>query len=168
MIEYTQTNLAPGNCWQTAVACVLDTPPETLPDQNVCDLWDKPDPEDRETWTRTSPFYHNELGTYLRKHHGLAYISLQPFMLYHLQIKPPGIHFMSGQTVRTKQSWQNHVVIARYGELLWDPHPSRAGLTEVVYWSFLIPYPDEWAKRSSQQNECHCPACGGFALEQSA
>ena len=168
MIEYTQTNIIRGNCWQTAVASVMEIPPDQLPDQTVCDLWDKPNPEESGTWTRKEPFYQNELGAYLRKHHGLAYVSLQPHLLTALEVKSPGLHFMSGKTIRSAVSKENHVVVARYGELLWDPHPSRAGLIEVIYWSFLIPYPAEWSKYSSKEQDCHCLECGGFKLKQSA
>lgn len=167
MIECTQTVLSPGNCWQTAVACVLDLAPEKLPDQTVCDLWYKPNPEESGTWTRREPFYSNELGAYLKKHHGLAYVNLHPHFMSTLEVKDPGIHFMSGKTVRTPASRENHVVVARYGELLWDPHPSRAGLVEVIYWAFLVPYPAEWSKYSSRETSCHCPECGGFQVEQS-
>jgi hypothetical protein len=146
---------------------VLDLAPEKLPDQTVCDLWYKPNPEESGTWTRREPFYSNELGAYLKKHHGLAYVNLQPHFMSILEVKDPGIHFMSGKTVRTPASRENHVVVARYGELLWDPHPSRAGLVEVIYWAFLVPYPAEWSKYSSRETSCHCPECGGFQVEQS-
>ena len=145
MIKYTQTNIVPGNCWQTVVASVLEIPPERLPDQSIYDSR-----------------YQNELGAYLRKHHNLAYVSLQPYFMGVLEVKEPGIHFMSGETERTPQTKAMHVVIARYGELLWDPHPSRAGLTSVLYWSFLVTYPKEWSLVSSTVLECHCPACGGL------
>ena len=168
MLEFTQTNLNPGNCWQTAVACLLEIPPETLPDQSVCDLLDKMNPEESGLLKRNAPFYQNELGAYLRKHHGLAYVSIQTFMLVNLTVREPGIHLMSGKTVRTSQNHQNHIVVARHGKLLWDPHPSRAGLTEVIYWSFLLPYPEEWARTTMNPSECHCPNCGGFRLDQSA
>lgn len=150
MLEFTQTSLNPGNCWQTAVACLLETLPETLPNQNVCDLNGNP------------PYYQNELRAYLRKHHGLTYVSIQPFMLANLTVKDPGIHLMCGRTVRTASNGQNHIVVARQGELLWDPHPSRDGLIEVIYWAFLVPYPEEWTKTTLSPSECHCPACGGF------
>lgn len=162
MIEYTQTNLFPGNCWQTAIACVLEIPPENLPDQTVCDLWDMSEPEESSTRTRKEPFYQNEIGAYLRKHHGLAYVSLQPYMMHCLKVQSPGIHFMSGKTNRTSVLRTNHVIVAKYGNLWWDPHPSRTGLTEVIYWSFLIPYPDEWSKNLIKVSDCHCPDCGGF------
>ena len=168
MLEYTQTSLVPGNCWQTAIASVLEIPPERLPDQTVCDLWDKPNPDESGTWKRLEPFYSNELGAYLKKHHGLAYVNLQPHFMGAVDVKPPGIHFMSGKTVRTKLSKENHVVIAKYGELLWDPHPSREGLIEIIYWAFLIPYPKEWSKYSTKEPVCHCPECGGLSLKRSA
>ncbi len=164
MIEYTQTNLDPGNCWQTCVASILELPPETLPDQSVCDRWHRPDHENTATWRRLEPYYGNELNAYLRKHHSLTYANVPPYIMTGLLVKPPGIHMLSGETVRTKYNRSTHVVVAKNGELLWDPHPSRAGLTKIIYWSFLVPYPGDW-KESGLLLECHCPDCGGFSEE---
>jgi len=159
MIPYTQTNLDPGNCWQTAIASILEVPVETLPDQSVCDIWEKPNPNDYTTWKRLDPCYNGELRSYLYTHHKLAYLVLSPYIQTVLQVKPPGIHLMSGETVRTPYNRTNHIVIANNGEMVWDPHPSRAGLTKVVSWGMLMPYPDDWEVARMQ---CHCPACGGY------
>lgn len=98
----------------------------------VCDRWDKPNPEESGTWKRLEPFYGNELGSYLRKHHGLAYVNLYPYFLSAVEVKPPGIHFMSGKTVRTAVSKENHVVIAKYGELLWETESVHKALGHLT------------------------------------
>lgn len=47
----------------------------------------------------------------------------------------------------------------RCGEVVWDPHPSRAGLLEEIRWAFIVPYPAEWVNQKAINDECVCPAC---------
>lgn len=66
MKYFTQSQLAPhGNCWQTAIACILEVEPDTLPPQSEIDTWPH---EVLGGWG----MYSNCLQGYLRKHHGLA------------------------------------------------------------------------------------------------
>lgn len=135
MKGYTQTHLAPvGNCWQTAVACILEVDPGELPDQATHDmkLVDG-------KWTGQS--YNNVLQAYLRKHHGLAYVEthLPEEALARLSVH--GHHLITGRTVRTDERGIRHCVVGRDGAVVWDPHPSRAGLTDDLRWSLLVPYP---------------------------
>lgn len=155
MREYTQTSFAPmGNCWQTAVACLLEVDPRELPDQTVhdCKLVDG-------AWIGMS--YNNALQGYLRKHHGLAYVDLGGIPeegLAMLQLRDPGWHLISGRTNRSEQ-WAglHHIVVGRYGQIAWDPHPSRAGLTGDFRWSLIVPLPKAWAE--GLPLPCVCPAC---------
>jgi hypothetical protein len=41
-----------------------------------------------------------------------------------------GYHLMVGTTVWTPVNGRHHAVVARFGEMVWDPHPSRAGLVD--------------------------------------
>lgn len=146
--EQTQTNLDPGNCWQTCVACILDVDAAELPYQNAPSKFS----------------YTNRLNSYLEKHHGLAYVEVhQPVIT---ALSPPELHLMAGPTVRTPASGVHHVVVARRGQLVWDPHPSRAGLTAVERWGLVIPMPDEWKRQrdawrstNAVDLQCACPAC---------
>lgn len=153
MIEFTQTNLVPGSCWQTAVACILNRDPATLPDQATLDADNK--------WR-----FRNALSAYLDKHHQLMYSDVYDYVFPVLQMRDPGYHMLQGPTIRTPENHREHIVVARYGEMVWDPHPSRAGLTEVKMWGVLCPMPPrikEWRdKRLAEGDkdlECICPAC---------
>lgn len=160
MREFTQTTFGlQGNCWQTAVACLLDVDPVTLPDQSICDHLDG---EGR----RQPPFYGNLLQVYLKKHHRLAYVDNFPSTLLDvLAIRDPGWHFLTGTTERsgTPGGAPRHVVVARYGKVAWDPHPSRAGLLGEIRYAFLVPRPPEWDAYVGREDPCECPACSAGA-----
>jgi len=162
MIELTQTSLYPkGNCWQTAVACLLEIDPELLPSQVDSYYYEK-----REDGTEVKRMnYNNPLQTYLIKHHNLAYVELHspPETLEFLQVAPPGFHIMTGLTVRSAEyGGERHVVVGRYGKVAWDPHPSRAGLIGEINWAFIVPFPKSWADSWSRRTEvCVCPQCKG-------
>jgi len=162
MKEFTQTNLSPGNCWQTCIASLLDVDPESLPPQERYD-WrvfqdGKPD--------RFGPGYYGDLQAYLRTHHGLAYMEIrQPEELWTaISVAPDRRHMMTGHTVRSATNGgRRHVVVARGLEVIWDPHPSRAGLLEDGErgMAFLVPYPKLWTKNADRgETSCACPACG--------
>ncbi len=159
MIELTQSSLDPGNCWQTAIACLLELNPEKLPDQLKYD--------------NDNFSYRNIMNAYLVRHHGLIEIhpNLPPELQNMLRIAEPGWHLISGYTVRSSTNGDRmHVVVGRYGEVVWDPHPSRAGLLseEDPYvesrpnfgrtWEFLAPLPKGW-RGTWEKKPCGCPAC---------
>lgn len=155
MKEFTQTALAPvGNCWQTAVACVLGVEPAELPDQATLDrkLVDG-------EWRGMG--YNNPLRAYLLKHHGLAHVDMHApaEALALLSVRPDVYHLITGRTVRTDERGIRHCVVGRGGEVVWDPHPSRAGLTDDIRWAFLVPYPKEWTGYRKDEDGCLCPAC---------
>ena len=164
MKELTQTSLYPkGNCWQTSVACLLEIDPEAMPPQSDYDWVDTLPSRERDF----GPGYHNALNGYLAKHHALTYVEMhQPSTLYPLlRIEPPGWHLLTGRTVRSDEyGGQRHVVVARFGVIVWDPHPSHAGLLDEIRWAFLVPFPPEW---ESSENDCVCPSCKpGFRCRQ--
>lgn len=135
MKEYTQTRVSPdkGNCWQTAIACILEVEPDELPDQGI---WDA---RKGKGWACS---YHNILQGYLFKHHGLMYCELAEYEFSGVMVREPGWHVLIGPTVRTTEERPiNHAVVGRYGKMVWDPHPSRDGLVAVEKWGVfsLIP-----------------------------
>lgn len=159
---HTQTSLEPGNCFQTAVACLLDVEPEEVPDQLVNDAKRVTHPDGSATWE--GPHYVTALNAYLRTHHGLAYMEVHyPIELFThaVQLREPGYHLMTGRTVRSPVNNSRHVVVGRFGELVWDPHPSRAGLIEDVNYAFLLPFPQSWKKIPGTETPCVCPKCAG-------
>lgn len=167
MRPFTQTVTASeangwcGNCWQTAIACLLEVDPEELPAQDGCDK--RVRLADATFEHVASPDYQSRLGAYLRKHHDLAYLELHsPDELFpRLRVADPGWHIMTGATVRSvAMGGLRHVVVGHYGQVAWDPHPSHAGLLEEgVNWALLIPFPKSWAKAGFYKDPCVCPAC---------
>jgi hypothetical protein len=154
MKEYTQTNLEPGNCWQTAVACVLDVNPDELPDQVEFDTSGKS--------------YMNALNAYLEAHHGLIYSEIEDFVTVGLLPREPGWHVLIGPTVRTKPPKEiHHCIVGHYGVPIWDPHPSRAGLLIVRRWGIIAPLHDRirtWRKEMMEKGSdwefaCVCRKC---------
>ena len=157
MRELTQTAVGTvGNCWQTCIACILDLDPNTLPDQTLYD-WRRPGEDGK---TIYGPSYSNALNGYLRKHHGLAYTEIYDFQFVALTIKEPGIHLLAGPTVRTADNGMQHVVVARHGEMIWDPHPSRVGLLKGERIGLLVPFPQQWERTHDEFCKCQCPTCG--------
>lgn len=140
MKPYTQT--APNNCWQTAIASILDVDPESLPSQLLYDQDFSARPDEFGGWGS----YSNVLNGYLGKHYGLLYSELHCYQWGAIatlreDLPTMGYHVMTGPTVRTPDNGWHHVVVAKHGEMVWDPHPSRAGLTEILEWGILGPLP---------------------------
>lgn len=157
MIQLTQDTLHPrGNCWQFAVACILKINPATMPAQ--FDHYTQQDPEagPESLWSLS---YNDALQAYLRKHHGLAYVEIFSPPEVFVNLRSVGYHILNGHTVRSAaQNGGTHVVVAKDGEMVWDPHPSRTGLTEVLRWAFLTPFPKAW-ERGFENVSCVCPEC---------
>jgi len=144
MREFTQTNTSPGNCHQTAVACLLEVGPEKLPDQVEIES--------------SGRSWHNAIRAYLYRHHsGLMLFDQVRFPLFGA-LAPTGHHLMVGETVRTPESGILHVVVGYRGREVWDPHPSRAGLTRCTTWEFLAPIEEGW-RETWDRVPCVCPAC---------
>lgn len=162
MRELTQTSLDPGNCWQTCVACILDLDPESMPSQIVHDAKREPTEDGGFRWV--GPHYITVLNAYLREHHGLAYLEVHypiELFLHAVQIRESGLHLMTGRTVRSATNGnQRHVVVGERGSVRWDPHPSRAGLTEDINYAFLVPFPESWRRSDlNTKSPCVCPSC---------
>jgi hypothetical protein len=169
MKPFTQSNLDPGNCWQTAIACILGVDPETLPPQHEIE---GPAAEVLRGWGS----YTNVLNAYLAKHHGLIYFEVQRYQFGGVRPSRPE-HILCGPTVRTEahkaagRQQFNHCVVARNGVAVWDVHPSRAGLIGVDSWGVLGDrQPDHDAGLSERRRredeiyrliwDCLCPVCG--------
>jgi hypothetical protein len=112
-----------GNCVQASVASLLFLPLEAV------------------------PAFHEANGNA-----GMFWESLTRFLNsqgYELQSKypshgqrpahPDGLHLVSGPTERSASGSGDHMVIYRGKELVFDPHPSHAGLTDVSAVYLLLP-----------------------------
>lgn len=142
MKELTQTSLDPGNCWQTAVACILDVDAEELPSQVAIEA--------------AGGSYNNALQAYLAKHHGKGYVAMHVPGEAYEQLRISGYHLMIGATARTPTSGVHHVVVGLDGAMVWDPHPSRAGLTDEISWALITSRPKAWKE---PRDPCACPRC---------
>ena len=161
MRELTQTSTGlVGNCWQTAVACILDIDPDVMPSQMVLDRCERqPDGSVK----RVGPGYNNALQAYLQRHHGLAYVELHMPVEAYSYLSISGYHLMTGTTVRSAEmDGMRHVVVGRDGKVVWDPHPSRAGLLDDIHWALLVPYPAQWRIWKWDDMPCVCPEHAGL------
>jgi hypothetical protein len=167
LIEYTQSNLKPGNCWQTAIACILEVDPIKLPPQHELEAIPK-----SSKLLGGWGMYSNILNAYLKKHHGLVYSEVYSYQFNSVQPLRRW-HTMNGPTVRTSELREsknyhvNHCVVAYDRNFIWDVHPSRAGLLKAESWGVLGErQPDvdqeKWADNVEYQRvwSCLCPACG--------
>lgn len=174
MIEFTQSSLAPGNCWQTAIACILEVYPDTLPSQVAVET------------RKYQNHYLNALNAYLEHHHKLVYSEIYEYVIPVLRVVGmDGYHTINGPTVRTPVSRVEHVTVGRFGDVVWDPHPSRAGLVRKERWGILAPQPEKWRVDRDQRRElylktepqfqrkwdrltyfCSCPECGGLPPDE--
>jgi hypothetical protein len=118
--RHTQTDFTPGNCVQTAVACILDLEPEEVLDQR---LFRQVVPrEDGMGMRWGTPRYMGALDEWLRSNFGCRF----EFEAWPARLRTRGLHIMTGRTVRTRTNGGlRHAVVAEDLFPIWDPHPSR-------------------------------------------
>lgn len=157
MRQQTQSNLDPGNCWQTAIACVLNVPAADLPDQVAIEA--------------AKQFYKNAVNAFIFVHLGPR-IYVDTDELTTPGVRPIGYHVIIGPTVRTEaqraagREHFHHAIVGLDGDPFWDPHPSRAGLLSTHIWGVVVPLPAhaiEWRKKRMAEGSmlCVCPKCVG-------
>jgi hypothetical protein len=98
-----------GDCWRTCVACLLDVEPETVPHFILKPSWY----EDTLAWLRERGYGLYEFGGLFEQvsHTGLVGCH----------------HIITGGSPRDPVNVK-HAVIGLDEEVVWDPHPSRAGI----------------------------------------
>ena len=112
MKRYTQTLL--NDCFATSIACILERPPDTLP--NFCFLDDNWPEATNEWLARLGLFYMDvKVGDDIRD-------NLMKFW---------GWHVISGDGPRGHR----HSVVGRQGQIVYDPHFEHSG---------LLGEPDDW------------------------
>lgn len=139
MIKQKQLNLHNpdtgvfGDCHRTSIACLLDLPPEAVP--NWAELyWD-----DMDAWIRATDEF--------LALHGLAQVSipynttLDTLLEHHGVINPNTYYLLTGESI----GGTNHVVICKGGQIEWDPSQDNSGIVapckeDSLFWvNFLIP-----------------------------
>lgn len=99
-----------GNCTEAAIATLLQIPLSEVPEFNRSG-------DASDFWESIESFL-VERGLYVR----------------YTSTHRPGTYLVSGPTVRGKG---HHTVVYQDGVLVWDPHPSDAGVTEDVWCLYL-------------------------------
>lgn len=115
----------PGDCWRTAIACLLDMDRDDVP--HFAHLYPDPEPN---WWVETVRWVEAQKP-------GMTLVGAEP--VYGVVGRPV---IASGPSPRGP--WLHSVIAdGTTGELLWDPHPSHAGLAgDAVDLVWLMVRPD--------------------------
>ena len=118
MIPIDQTKLHSsnqnGNCLAASLASILELPLSNIPEfENMGKEW----------WPKMVRWLES-IGFYLIR--------------WDEEVVLPGYYLVMGVSPRFKNL--NHQVIYKNGELVHDPHPSRAGVTKIKEISALVPF----------------------------
>lgn len=129
MIEVTQTTFGVpgGNCFSACIASLLELSIDDVP----YFMGDFSEPDDGE--------WFNRLNDWLRPR---GFVAL--FFLYQSLADFPSLCVLGGASSRGP-----HSCVGRRGEIVWDPHPSRSGLTSVEDVTILVPL--DPARRPNQE-----------------
>lgn len=104
-----------GDCTQCCIASILDLAYEDVPD-----------------FIMEENFFRSRDAFLASK--GLRMQDVAPWFL-----KPDRMYLACGTTVRTPLTGVHHMVIYQGDKLLFDPHPSKAGLVNVTEFYELVP-----------------------------
>jgi len=98
-----------GNCWQAAVASLLEIPLEAVPDFS-----NKANPNRQTDWfTHFSHWLFDEFSMFV--------------WIYNPEREIPAFHILAGESPRGF----SHAVVARKDEIIHDPHPEGGGLVKL-------------------------------------
>ena len=112
-----------GDCYRTALACILDRDPSEVPH------------------FAESTWYDADARRWLVEHYGLTLVRTRVQSLangWQLDLekgRQDVYHLVIGRTARGTL----HACVGLNGKVVWDPHPSRSGLTEIIEFEFLVP-----------------------------
>ncbi len=118
----------PGDCWRCCVAAVLQIPAEVVPHFAALNQGD----------ADTQRFLNARGYGLLRFNHGFSWEN-GIFIPQFGGDKAPEIPvIMVGPTVRSKQPRQYHAVVMMDQQMVYDPHPSEAGLLIQAYGYLIV------------------------------
>lgn len=125
--EFTDESVGSvGNCFSTCLASVLEIEPEAVPHFTKLHL------DQYERWIEA-------INAFLRPR-GLVYFEIQfgdGLPHYEDMLASVGYHFISGPSPRIAGA--GHSCVAKAGKIVWDPHPSEAGLADGYrVYGFLV------------------------------
>lgn len=115
-VDQNKFGVPGGNCFSACVATILEIPLQEVPYFMSDDLAGR-------EWIA-------KLGAWLRPR------GLYP-MILSANAKVPGIHIVHGGSPRGEGT---HAVVGVGDTVVFDPHPSRAGIRNVTEKTILVPY----------------------------
>lgn len=117
-----------GDCWRCCIAAILQRPAVELPHFVAEARQRKTNPDaDTQRWLNAKGYWLVEADRSFR------------YPGWMREIEPPPV-ISCGPTVRSKRPEECHAVVATIeGKLLYDPHPSNAGLLAVVDQYLIVP-----------------------------
>ena len=121
-----------GNCFAACLASLMEIPIE----QVMCA---QEAHESGKSWTQ-------ELSRWLAPF-GLSYIEVKPEGIDYVWLSRCGYHMIGGDSPRGTVG--GHSVIGLNGKIYFDPHPTRAGLTKITDYGFLV---KTWHEAISQSD----------------
>lgn len=118
-----------GNCWQYAIAAVLQLTPSEVPDFLGVAIEEGGDMnEHTQRWL-------NERG------HMLINVGLRWSLVYSKDTGFTLPWLACGPTPRSQRIGQLHVVVMEGWEMVYDPHPDNSGLTAITDSYLVLPIP---------------------------
>lgn len=130
-----------GDCWRCCVAALVGLPAEEVP-HFLKDAVDNPSSCDMDADTQE---WLNQRGWYI------AEVKQCHFHRWARSgFLPPAV-IACGPTARSTKMGQHHAVIMRADELLYDPHPSGAGLTAIIDCHLIFPIREESKQKRGEQ-----------------
>lgn len=121
-----------GDCWRCCIAAILQIPAEEVPhfvEIAIKEQCDGTDPL-TQSWLNARGYWFVSMRfgpLYCPRRFGDS--AYQPFP-----------YIASGPSVRSKTEHDLHAVVMADDQLLYDPHPSDAGLLAVVKRSLIVPF----------------------------
>lgn len=121
-----------GDCYRTAIACLLNLDPEEVP--NFAEShWD-----DMKAWKKADKEF---LAQFNLTYAEIAYDSSLETLLYSMELLSPGILYLLSGTSRNNT---HHTVIGGAGRIYWDPAKDNSGIigpcSDGYYWiQILVP-----------------------------
>ena len=136
-----------GNCFPACLASLLELPLETIP--NFCHAYG------HAHMARTGRDWLTEARSWLHPR-GWWYLEVAAKTL---EAIPGGVwHVMAGPSPRGDHY---HSVVGSGGAMIFDPHPSQAGLKRLETFGFLIPRHHQTGRGNCMRADPHTAGPGG-------
>ena len=131
-VDQTKFGKPEGNCLPACIATLIGIPLESIPIFG------------------DGPGWYSKVEGFVRSQ-GFELIRLDNSGAH--RFKPDGYHIGSGMSPRGLM----HTCVFGHGKMVWDPHPSRAGIATVLSWYLYFPLEAKpWVAQLVGGNRCVC------------